>query len=503
MPPTAYDQLAYPGKFYPQSSPDRLAAIAILYGLNPTPIEHCRVLELGCGDGGNLLPLAARFPESQFLGVDLSAAAIERGRADCAALELGNLELRAMDIGALDVEPEAFDYVISHGVYSWVPDAVRAAMLRICGQTLRPNGIAYISYDTLPGGYLRGYARDLMRLHTRDITEPLAKAREARRITELLMSATPAKSFEQALLRREIRPYEGKDFLLLHDLLVEHHDPCYFLDFMGAATGYGLQFVSESGLGYSRISHLPQEVQRELAALPNRLLREQYLDFINCRRFRQSILCRASLALDLEVVPERLERLWIVCRLQAVQPDADARLPGVLEFTATADRKMSFADPMPKALFLELAARQGRALRYAQLRQRICERLGIGVEQLDAADEARIIQQLVSAFSQNIVEFHVQALDYCNDVSARPQASALARRQAAAGESIVAANLEPYSPPSQRLRTLITLLDGTRDRPALLAALQAPHAEGADAALTAEELDQALQILASHALLVA
>ena len=57
--PTAYDEFAYPGQVFPQTHPDRLATIATLLGLEPAPpTEQFRVLEVGCGDGGNLLALA-------------------------------------------------------------------------------------------------------------------------------------------------------------------------------------------------------------------------------------------------------------------------------------------------------------------------------------------------------------------------------------------------------------------------------------------------------------
>ena len=77
MAETPYDEVRYPGRFYPQTSPERLATLGTLFGLNPAPVDHCRVLELGCGDGGNLLPLAELLPRSSFLGIDLARAAIE------------------------------------------------------------------------------------------------------------------------------------------------------------------------------------------------------------------------------------------------------------------------------------------------------------------------------------------------------------------------------------------------------------------------------------------
>lgn len=76
-----YDEVLYPGNAFSQAHPERLAAFAALMGLRPTPVESCRVLELGCGDGGHLIPIAAVLPGSRFIGIDLSQTAIDTANA--------------------------------------------------------------------------------------------------------------------------------------------------------------------------------------------------------------------------------------------------------------------------------------------------------------------------------------------------------------------------------------------------------------------------------------
>src|SRR6187549_342213 len=98
----AYDRVPYPSSSQHRTHPDHLAVLALLHGLEPAPPERCRVLELGCADGGNLLPMALEMPESRFLGVDLSPRQIEAGEAFAAELGVANLELRAASI--LDVD---------------------------------------------------------------------------------------------------------------------------------------------------------------------------------------------------------------------------------------------------------------------------------------------------------------------------------------------------------------------------------------------------------------
>ena len=148
---TAYDEVDYPSHVYPQTHPDRLATIAMLLGMNPVPVEACRVLEMGCGAGGNIIPMAFDLPESSFVGIDLAGSAIAQGRELIAALGLKNISLQQLDVMAFPSELGQFDYIIAHGLFSWVPEMVRDRILAICRAHLAAQGVAYISYNTYPG----------------------------------------------------------------------------------------------------------------------------------------------------------------------------------------------------------------------------------------------------------------------------------------------------------------------------------------------------------------
>src|SRR5258707_15247406 len=116
---TSYDELPYEGDSYPAAHPDRLATIATLLGLRPPPVDRCRVLELGCACGGNLLPLALTLPHSTFVGVDASRRQIDAGQSLCHSLGLANVDLQQRDILDLDASLGRFDYILCHGVFSW------------------------------------------------------------------------------------------------------------------------------------------------------------------------------------------------------------------------------------------------------------------------------------------------------------------------------------------------------------------------------------------------
>src|SRR6185295_8664840 len=112
--PTSYDTMPYPTGTYPQTHPDRLATIATLFGMTPAAPDRCRVLELGCGDGGNLIPMAFALPESRFLGIDLSTTAVASGRELIAKTGLTNIALEARNLLTFEPEAGGYDYVIAH-----------------------------------------------------------------------------------------------------------------------------------------------------------------------------------------------------------------------------------------------------------------------------------------------------------------------------------------------------------------------------------------------------
>ena len=163
MSPIDYEALPYSSMPFPQCQPTHLAALAALHSRCAPPVETARVLELGCASGGNLIPLAARLPNAAFEGVDLSVRHVEEGNSLVRALALRNVCIFQGDIAALDLSGREFDYVICHGVFSWTPAAVQEAIFRICAQNLSTNGVAYISYNVLPGWHLQLIVRDICR----------------------------------------------------------------------------------------------------------------------------------------------------------------------------------------------------------------------------------------------------------------------------------------------------------------------------------------------------
>jgi SAM-dependent methyltransferase len=235
-----YDELPYDCLPLAQTHPSRLAALAQLFGLTAPAVETCRVLELGCGNGNNLIAMAAALPGARFTGIDLSAGQIATGQTLIGAAGLTNVELRHGDIAEVDHRDGTFDYIIAHGVYSWVPPEVRERVMAIARANLAPNGVAYVSYNTLPGWATNGTLRDMMMFQANSVDDSAGKLRAGREMLDFLAQSIPESPYG-ALAREEISFLKQQpDEYIAHDHMGEVNHPVYFHQFAAHAAQHRL-----------------------------------------------------------------------------------------------------------------------------------------------------------------------------------------------------------------------------------------------------------------------
>lgn len=261
----AYDLVPYHSNAFAQSQPEQLAAIAKMFGLVPKLPSAARVLELGCSAGGNIIPLAARYPGAHFVGVDYSKVEADQAEKTINALGLKNIEVRCASIADLEKAVAPFDYIICHGVYSWVTGEIQDAILRICQENLAEDGIAYISYNTYPGWKMREVVRDAMLFHTKNLTDPKQKLEQARAIVKFTEEITDDRTAFGKMLKEEASIIgNAQDFYLYHDHLEANNHPCYFREFIERAHTHQLGYLGEANLG----DMVPQKLgPKVLAAL--------------------------------------------------------------------------------------------------------------------------------------------------------------------------------------------------------------------------------------------
>jgi SAM-dependent methyltransferase len=479
-----YDAVLYPGRAFVQTHPDRLAALAALFGVAAPPPGACRVLELGCGAGDNLLPMAVALPGSTFVGIDTSRRAIERAQATTASLGLTNIRFEQISIEDYAVPVGSVDYVIAHGVFSWVPESVRERLLALCSAGLSDTGIAYVSYNALPGGHPRRALREMLAYHVGPIQAPEQRMTAARGFLRLLGAAAAADSDLAKTLGPEARRLsEHVDGLLFHDTLAEVNHPLYFHEFVAQAAAHGLQYLTEAEFSETQLGALPEKLQQALLRISDPLRREQYLDFLKERMFRQTLLVHDAIALDRTPQPQRLATLAVSAPLRWGVGQDTSRTT----FTGPGGAHLTTDHPLVVDVLQQIGHAWPAAPWIADL----------------AASEAQlpaICDALLRCFSANLVRLHVHPPALSPVAPHKPRVSALARLEAAQGELLTTTRHTGIRLGDDLGQRLITLLDGTRDRAALLDAL-APDAAIAREQL-APELERSLARLAGAGLLL-
>lgn len=292
-----YNDLPYESGCFPYSSPESISAIAIAYGLNPVDVATARVLELGSASGGNIIPFAIKFPESDVVGVDLSEEQIKEGCEIVEKIGINNLVLEAKDILTIDESFGEFDYIICHGVYSWVPEVVREAILRICQVNLSERGIAYISYNTYPGWKSKEVIRDAMLLGAQGSDDQVAALAKARDMYNFLDKFAPQNGLLRNIIQQNQVVADGtQDHYLVHEYLEPVNEPCYLREFLNAIERYDLAYFSDAQPQATVLSNydaaiaqpIIQKCQGDFEA------EEQYLDFLLNKKFRKSLITRIS-----------------------------------------------------------------------------------------------------------------------------------------------------------------------------------------------------------------
>ncbi len=485
-PPTArnsYDIVPYLARSHFSTHPDRLAVIATLLGMEPPPVTRARALELGCASGGNLLPMADSLPEATFTGVDLSARQIALGQAVVDDLGLKNLTLRQGSIQDVDPAFGQFDYILAHGVYAWVEPEVQDKLLSICRHNLAENGVAYVSYNTLPGWYHKLNVRDMMQHYTRQIDDPHARIRKSREMLNLVADLIAPMNAEQPVsaygvaMRNEAELLkEQADDYLYHEYLEEVNTPIYVTDFVAQAERHGLQYLGDADRGLLALEALGEKVAAAIKQLHSGVVeQEQLLDFITNRTFRCTLLCHAEVQLNRSIGADRVKQLFVAANLKPPEGGPNLQTAELETFTNPAgDSTVGITQPVSKAALTILRAAWPRSLAFGELLAQACRAVyadpALADNKVVRAREAEALGlNLLKTHLHNgdLVAFHTYAPRLAFALPERPVASRSARYEALLGATVTTAYHQAI-----RLNDLawqlLPFLDGTRDQTALV-----------------------------------
>ncbi len=460
----SYDELRYNNLPNLDTHPNRLWVLAKLAGLNPTPVESCRVLELGTSEAANIIGMAVALSGAHFTGIDLAQEPLTRGQRVIDGLGLTNVQLLRMNLLEVDESLGKFDYILTHGIYGWTPPEVGEKILEIAQRCLTSDGIAFVSFNTHPAGHIRRMVRDMMLYHAGRYKNPHERLEHARAFLRVLALGRPQpEAFDAAASDFARTLLEHSDSALFHDELAPVYEPVYFHEFVARADAHRLQYLGEAS-GYDFPRNLqPEAIEaaRTIAA-GDRTAEQQYLDFLRMRGFRKSLLCHQDRTLGDSWEASQIVGCYATT---AANEDKDGG------FSASDKVRMTTTHAVPIEYMRHL----------------------IKIRPLPMKVEAEQAHVALELFKVGIIELHATR-GIAVEAGEKPCASPLALYQAANGEPTVttlwhrALEIE-----GEEARRMLLLLDGTRDREALCQAIECSR----------ERLDHELRMLGRLGMLVA
>lgn len=294
----SYDDLMYESGAFPQTAINNLEARARLMGLQPAPAANAKVLELGCSMGGNIITQALYYPDAEFVGIDLSGRQVAQGNAIIEKMGLKNVRLEEKDILTVDESFGKFDYIIVHGIWSWVPDAVKDKIFSICRNNLTEHGIAYISYNVYPGWKRQEQLREIMYFAGRDVLEEPLEAR-TRKGLDALKALAEILENDKGLggggkLPAMQKILNHNFYYIAHEYMEAFNDPIYVNGFIEWANRHRLAYIGDTDLHASFVSWMAEHTRERILALAggDYIAKEFYSDILSDRQFRRSLLCR-------------------------------------------------------------------------------------------------------------------------------------------------------------------------------------------------------------------
>ncbi|RMF13564.1 MAG: methyltransferase domain-containing protein [Gammaproteobacteria bacterium] len=520
----AYDEAFYESTAFLQTHPETLAGIALLFGIQPSNPAHCRVLEIGSALGDNLIPMALNAPDSQFVGVDISTRQVDEAATRAAQLGLKNIRFYSGSIEHLPDSAGPFDYIVCHGVFSWVPQEVQQAILSRCKALLAPQGILYVSYNTYPGWHFRDYIKHAIQFNGKKASSTDEKYEALKDIVTLLSRhavqtpAFPARGiFETFSKQLESLP---KSYLV-HEYYEPFNIPLYVSEFMQLIEKHELQYVGEAMLSDNFLLSDQAELRQSLLdKSTSRGEYEQYLDLIISRGFRSSLVTHKGLAVNANIHPDRIRPFYFMSDLKPL----DNRVPEdntrpVRFKSADKSREVKATSPLTKAALYCLSQAWPLGFNFNDLVHQAYRILRRDITQADIED----VKQQATSLCQDMLDIYAKGQLPClrvtpplctNQISNQPLLSPLARTQIQRGGQQLTSQLHATVKMDALSQQIALLCTGTNTQDEIVNATeQLIKNEGKALGLNADScrkprqsaekaVDMVLEMLRAQALLV-
>jgi ubiquinone/menaquinone biosynthesis C-methylase UbiE len=278
-------------------APTRLGMCAAVNGFEPPPKGAFDYCEVGCGFGDTSLALAASYPRARFVGIDLNDEHVQAATDAARAGEVANVRFLAKDFEAAAAELPSFDYIAAHGVLSWIAPGKRKALIDFVSSKLKPGGLAYFGYNSLPGWASIEPLRQLIVASAQALpSDPLEGARQGLGLAKALRDAG-ARYFERnpaaADMLKTIE--QAGPTYVVHEYMNAHWLPMYFAQVAAEMAASDLYFVGGLPLHLNfRDLTIPATLQAFFAGVSDRLAYEGLKDFALNTFFRCDVFVKGA-----------------------------------------------------------------------------------------------------------------------------------------------------------------------------------------------------------------
>jgi methyltransferase-like protein len=343
----------------------------------------------------------------------------------------------------------------------------------MCREMLAPQGVGFVSYNAYPGGHIRQMTREIMLYHTRALSEPHEKIQQSIAIMTFLANGANQGKLYQKMYDAELDTLRDRNpENIYHDDLSDANQPFYLYQFVENIGRHSLKYISDVQYFSTRDLTYPPDVIKALDSMGDDVvMREQYLDFLNCRRFRQSLICHHEVDLDRRPRVEMLEKLRMASRVKPTSEQPELASKKSEEFVGPKVENIEIDHSLTKAALSYLGQLWPRS---ASLNEIISEAKQLLSKEsgsqwvVNDNDEAILREIFMRIFGSGLIEFRTFEPRYADSVSDRPMVSPLARWQAERGETVFNLRYESLNIEDQLGLKLISVLDGTRDRDEIL-----------------------------------
>jgi methyltransferase-like protein len=410
---------------------------------------------------------------SSFVGVDLSQRHIDDAKSGVSTLGLANCEFRQMDVMEMSAADFGkFDYITAHGLFSWIPDMARVKVLELYRALLSENGVGYISYSVYPGAHQREMVQRAMRYGSGGISDPTEKVEKAAGFLKFLVENTTDRGIYKAALSHELNrhaSHQGSD--IYHDDLSELNQAFYFHEFADLLGNAGLQYLAEAELHAMGTSDISPDAREFIDSVEDVVEREQYLDLLRGRVFRQTLVCHREMPLQRKIDPAKIDRFMTASGLRPVSKNPDLAFVKIEKFVDATGAGIQIDQPLTTAMLSSAGELWPRAVPFPELVEngkRLL--LEAGYQTTNWEQQENISREVFSQIARNstMVTLHTYQPQAFTEVSETPRINALVRYQLKAADHIMPSSGIDTKIEDDVSRRLLELLDGTRDKAAVL-----------------------------------